>query len=120
MNSIWKIWNYRGKRRTLAWFVLCCLGALAYGIIFCLWPEPPSFKVSFWFPISMTALGIILACFFGYRAFFFSDDWFRMKEEREARWWNEHPRLSFACSVLIWGLYFSVFVLQACRAFIRK
>jgi hypothetical protein len=48
----------------------------------------------------MVILCTILACFFGYRAFFFSDDWFRAKEARRADWWDNHPRLRKTMDVL--------------------
>jgi hypothetical protein len=108
MKIDWKIWNYKGRKVTLARFVLCCLAGLAYAIIFLTWPEKPSLNSTFWFPVLMVVGCVLLACFFGYRAFFFSDDWFRAKEAQRADWWDGHPRLRTANNILGLVAYFSI------------
>ena len=44
---------------------------------------------------------IIFAGISGYLAFFCSDDWFRMNEERLARWQINHSRLTAVASVFL-------------------
>jgi len=44
---------------------------------------------------------IFLAAGSGYRCFFFSDDWYRIRAEKEARWWDRHPRLG-KLFVILW------------------
>jgi hypothetical protein len=45
---------------------------------------------------------IIFALFFGYRAYFHSDEWFRVREEKWKLWWGKHPRLEVAAGIMGW------------------
>jgi hypothetical protein len=51
---------------------------------------------------------ILFAIGSGYRCFFFSDDWYRIRAEKEARWWSQHPRLGRMLVILF-------VILFACR-----
>ena len=119
MKIDWKIWDYKGRKVALARFVLCCLVGLAYAIIFLTWREKPSLNLTFWFPILMVVICVLFSCFFGYRAFFFSDDWFRAKEDSRADWWDKRPRLRVAALVFNWLIILAVFVYLTWRSFFR-
>jgi hypothetical protein len=109
MRIDWKIWNYSGRKAAQARFVLFCLAVLFYGIILFIWPEKPSLSSSFWIPVLLVIVCGLLACFFGYRGFCFSEDWFRAKETQRADWWDKHPRLRTANNILGWIFYSLVF-----------
>jgi hypothetical protein len=117
MKTTWKIWNYQGRRLALARFILFCLAAVAFAVIFLMRPESPSLSILFLFPLLMILGGGVIACFFGYRAFFFSDDWFRAKDARQADWWDNHPRFNLFASVTVWSCWTIVIVYQIWRIF---
>jgi len=88
VNDAMKRWSHPRKRAALVQFV-------GFSLVFAL-----SLWLCFFFPVRnslllfvVMALSLCVAAFSGYRAFFFSDDWFRAQEEKESLWWYEHPRL---------------------------
>lgn len=89
------VWSHPQKRNALIRFIAAC----AYSLFLCwaCWfiPEP---KFS-WFCLLVSSF--CFACAFGYRAFFFSNDWYRAQEYKEAIWWYNHPRLDRAISVIL-------------------
>jgi hypothetical protein len=101
----WKIWNYRGRKVAFAHFVICCLAALSYGWILWRFHNVGGGNA---FALSVICASLIFACFFGYRAFFFSNDWFRAEEARRADWWDKHQRLRFTYSATGSVVYFLV------------
>jgi hypothetical protein len=49
-----------------------------------------------------------LACFSAYRFFYFSDDWFRTTNQRQAIWARRYPRLQIALDIsglAAWALW---------------
>jgi hypothetical protein len=90
-------WNHSGKKRALGCFVFGCVLMLCFAPLDFFYPELRTLK-SFCYDAGILAF----TCFFGYRVFFHSDDWFRVKEEKSTIWWGNHPRLEIAVVVLIW------------------
>jgi hypothetical protein len=90
-----KNWNQARTRAFLA-----CFGAFALFLFYYWfsWFAPDSKSVMIYFIIGSA----IVCCFYGYRAFILPDEWFRVKEERKARWWGNHPRLRTATNVISW------------------
>ncbi|MGA2786142.1 MAG: hypothetical protein ABSF60_01315 [Verrucomicrobiota bacterium] len=54
-----------------------------------------------------------IAGYIGYRVVFFSDDWFRMKQEREALWWDKNRILG----IIGWVLLFAFVAYKIWRHF---
>lgn len=48
--------------------------------------------------ISVAFIGV--TCFAAYRAFFYSDDWFKKQEERQREWNRRHPLLWILFSII--------------------
>ncbi|HXT38841.1 MAG TPA: hypothetical protein VN887_02340 [Candidatus Angelobacter sp.] len=76
----------------------------------------PDFKIFFAICLVLSA---VVACFLGYRAFFFSDDWYRAKEDERADWWYRHPRLRIVSTAFYWLSYSLVFAYFIWRGFFR-
>jgi len=75
------------------------LGLTAFSILFAIatvW-RPNFIFVIF---LAVSAMG---ALFGAYRAFYFSDDWYRVREERQGRWYARHPTLTTLLGALTIG-----------------
>jgi hypothetical protein len=86
-----------GKKRTWAYFGVACAYGLFFGVLdFC----PPRGGI----PLPLL-LSLLLACFgtaayCAYRLLFFSNDWFRARDEKAAVWWDRHRRLAWGLNIL--------------------
>ena len=61
---------------------------------------------------------ILAAMASGYRAFYFSDDWYRAQEHKEQAWYLRHPRLAMTlnAAAIIWMIWL---VVHTFRNFVR-
>jgi hypothetical protein len=98
MNQMKTSWNHPEKKRALIWFLVGCFMILLFGSLDFSTPElktKPDYLIGF----------AVFTSFWGYRAFFHSDDWFRTREVKYANWRSKHPRLEVAIGILILLVY---------------
>jgi hypothetical protein len=88
---------YMHTERKITAFVFgtTCLLSVVFAFVAILRPDTRLFA------LILLPLCIFLAVGSGYRYFFFSDDWYQIRAEKEAHWWNQHPRLG-KFVVILW------------------
>jgi hypothetical protein len=93
---------HSGKKSMLVAFVFGIVAVALFAYAAILAPIIP-------FPFICLFLSLIFACFAGYRFFFFSDDWYRARAEREQIFWSGHRRLGavlviISATVVVWQI----------------
>jgi hypothetical protein len=95
MNQMKTSWNHPEKKRALIWFLVVCFITLDFAFLEFLCPELRT-KSDLCYVMGFAAF----ACFWGYRAFFHSDEWYRAREEKWKFFWNKYPRLEIVTGIL--------------------
>jgi hypothetical protein len=83
-----------GKKRMWGYFGIACAYGLFLGVLQ-FWPPRGSIPLPLLLLLLLACLATAAYC--AYRLLFFSNDWFRARDEKAAAWWDQHPRL-------VWGL----------------
>jgi hypothetical protein len=89
----------------------CCFSfiALVFGLLDICEPETVSVK-----GLLLQAVFWVGACFYGYQIFFHSENWFRAKQEKDARdaiqWRAKHPVLHYLLSLVLPFLVVGFFI----------
>jgi hypothetical protein len=101
--------NTRKKETWLA-FVLGCVMSLAFAVATVLRPN-----ILF---IGFLVTSVAVTLFGAYRLFSFSDDLYRAQEEKEQRWYAQHPYLTVLLLILgVGGFLWQLF--EVVRRFLR-
>jgi hypothetical protein len=102
------------KKQAMAHFFCFSFMAVIFGWLY--WSNQ---DVSSSWEIVFPALFATVACNQGYRAFFFSNDWFRSREDQRADFYFKHPRIRIATTVSYWLIYLSCSTYLIWRGFFR-
>ena len=110
MRRLHTTWNHPAKLQSLLLFGVYCIFFFCFGSLLVF---DPALAKLWWVDCTLVGLALVVG-FYGYRALFFSEEWFQAREA----WWQEHRRLRLVKKMAGW-LLCAVVVAREIAKFLR-